>query len=121
MSMSFLAEFSTALDTYTKELDEVAEETLKEVAREAANRLRNDSPKRPGDGEYAKGWAVKTEGRFTRIVYNKTKPGLTHLIENGHVSRNQYGTYGRVNGVKHIEPVEQWANEELQRRLESKL
>ena len=58
--------------------------------------------------DYSKGWTVKKEDEDTYIVHNKTKYRLTHLLENGHVSANQYGTgYKRVNGIEHIKPAEQ--------------
>jgi hypothetical protein len=46
---------------------------------------------------------------------------LTHLLENGHIVRNQYGTYGRVNGDGHIKDAEQNAVEEVISTLEAKL
>jgi hypothetical protein len=51
------------------------------------------------------------------VVYNRTMPGLTHLLENGHVIRNKKGDYGRTSGKKHIKPVEEWAVDELPRRI----
>lgn len=47
------------------------------------------------------------------------------MLENGHAVANQYGNYGhpngRVKGIKHIKPVEQWANAELQAEIERNL
>jgi hypothetical protein len=51
------------------------------------------------------------------IIYNE-HPGLPHLLEYGHVSRNGTGrTYGEVPGHEHIQPVE----EEMVRDFERKV
>lgn len=107
------------LDEVNKEVQQAAEEGIDESSKAAAKRLKANSPKRKG--EYAKGWTVKKEGKLTRIVHNKTHYQLTHLLENGHVIKNQYGEYGRVNGEKHIEPVEKWAADDVVERINRKL
>jgi len=64
-----------------------------------------------GSGEYAKGWTSKvTENRLKTeaVIYNKSKPGIAHLLEHGHVSRNGTGrTFGRVPAYPHVGPVEE--------------
>lgn len=84
------------------------------TARDAVQKLRNTSPRRSGD--YAAGWAVRKHKDWLIVVYNKVYQ-LTHLLENGHISANQYGEYGRVPAHPHIKPVEEWASEELPRRV----
>ena len=63
-----------------------------------------------GSSEYVKGWTSTIEaGRLSTkgIIYNKAVPGLPHLLEYGHVSRNGTGrTFGKVEGRVHIAPVE---------------
>lgn len=109
-----------ALRKYGDECRDIVEDTAKEVANGTRNRLRNTSPKRPKGGKYAKGWQVTEEpsrlGK-TYVVHNK-KPGLPHLLENGHAKRN--GT-GWVNGKPHIAPAERAAVEEFQLKLASRL
>lgn len=77
----------------------------------------------PGD-EYKQGWTVRTSKRgvlITSIVYNKDKPGLTHLLEHSHVIKNQFGTYGRTSPghgqIEHIGPAEEEAEAYLLARL----
>ena len=55
------------------------------------------------------------------VVHNKTDYQLTHLLENGHVIRNKKGDWGRTRPIKHIAPVEQWANSELPEEIERAL
>ena len=45
----------------------------------------------------------------------------THLLENGHMIVNGKGTYGRAPAIKHIAPVEQWANSELPEEIKREL
>lgn len=103
------------LDDYMDEVQKVTDEAIEDTAKEAVTKLRNDSPK--ASGNYAKGWTQKKDGKLGRVVYNKTDYQLTHLLENGHVIKNQYGTYGRAPGIKHIAPVEEWAADELPIRI----
>ena len=113
----------------TIQMNEVLNEASEEVkrawtnaadktAKECVQKLRSTSPKRPGHGEYARSWGIKREkngnGIPTVTVHNKEHYRLTHLLENGHVIRNKYGTYGRAKAIKHIQPVEEWANDEVQ-------
>lgn len=107
------------MDEYSKKVKDVSREACRKVSRDLAKTLKGTSPKK--SGEYASGWAVKKEGEDTFIVHNKAKPGLTHLLENGHVSRNQYGSYGRVGAIKHIEPAANAAQEELITEIEANL
>ena len=60
-------------------------------------------------------------GQATIIVHNSKFAYLTHLLNNGHIIRNKYGTYGRKNGDNHIGKVEQWANQEVESEIERKL
>lgn len=86
-----------------------AEAAAKEAAELTAKTLTATSPKKAKrGGKYARGWKVKKQARGTLVsyvVYNGRYPGLTHLLENGHVTKNQYGTWGRVRAIKHIAPA----------------
>ena len=99
------------LDEYKEIPAEVAERNARKTGRDTVQQLKNVSPKRPGGGEYASGWATKKQGKGV-VVYNRKAPGLTHLLEKGHVIKNKYGTYGRAPAHVHIAPVEERSNRE---------
>lgn len=108
------------LDEYNEEFDEAVNRAMHAVAKEAAEKLKATSPRKTG--EYAQGWTVKNDfDNKTYTVYNKAKPSLTHLLENGHLEKNQFGVYGRTEAKKHIKPVEEWAIEETVERITKRL
>ena len=75
-------------------------------------------------GKYAKGWTSTKEGsRLGTVVtiYSKT-PGLPHLLEFGHVSRNgTRRTFGRVPGYEHIQPIADEIETTFEREVLGKL
>ena len=107
------------LEDYSEHVKDVTEKQMQRTAKEAAAKLRGSSPSK--SGAYAKSWSTKKNRDGSVVVYNKDHYQLTHLLENGHVIRNKKGTYGRTNGIKHIEPVEEWANGELVDRITREL
>jgi hypothetical protein len=106
---------------------EVSSEEMYRVARKVASegtkRLKETSPKGRGSrkGHYADGWTVtairKNANEFSFVVHNRKKPGLTHLLENGHVLRGG----GRARAFPHIKAVEEWCAEEYLKRVERML
>ena len=110
-----------------KSYENVASEELyqiaKKVASEGTKRLKETSPKGKGSrkGHYADGWTVtavrKKANAFSFVVHNRKKPGLTHLLENGHALRGG----GRARAFPHIKAVEEWCAEEYQKRVERML
>ena len=116
---SVTAQMTELLDQVDKEIEQSAKTNIQVVAKESVAKLKNTSPVK--SGSYAKGWGVKKEGDMDVVVHNRTDYQLTHLLENGHVIRNKKGTYGRTRGIKHIEPVYLWAQDELVRQIKMKL
>lgn len=112
---SVAIQMKEVLDEVNKEVEQSAKRNIQTVAKEAVQKLKNTSPRKTGS--YAKGWAVKKNGDMDVTVHNRTDYQLTHLLENGHIIRNKKGTYGRTSGIKHIKPVEEWASDELPRRI----
>ena len=101
-----------ALEEYVGKEREIAAECFEAAAENTRDDLRHTSPGAPG-GDYAKGWEVvkRSSGITTKqvnyVVCNPEHYRLTHLLERGHQSFNQYGgPYRRVKAYKHIKKAE---------------
>ena len=103
------------------DVQEEALEAAQESGQRAAAELKARSRRSSGGGRhYADGWVPDAEVRETGvevIVHNKTAPGLTHLLEKGHVAKNQYGTYGTVAGDGIIAKVADELGSDFEGRL----
>lgn len=113
---SFADAIKDALDKFQAQIDRAMPEALKETANETRKILRSTSPKGKS-GKYARGWQyeLKTSrvGGGSLTIYN-ARPGLTHLLENGHAVRNGTGrTFGSVPGEEHIAPANEQAQQEV--------
>ena len=107
------------LDQVNEEVQKAMDEGMKQTAKEAVAKLKSSSPRKTG--KYARGWTTKQIDKNGIVIHNAKHYQLTHLLENGHVIRNKKGTYGRTSGIKHIAPVEEWASDELPRRIMEKI
>lgn len=115
MSDSIL-DIQDILNDYSLDIQEALQNEAEKVAKEGAADLKANSPHRTG--KYAKGWRVKTikgKGFVECTIYNSTSYQLTHLLENGHLTRNGK----KVPAIKHIEPVEQKCIKEYQKNVEN--
>ena len=84
-----------------RDVSEAVEKAADEAAKVTKAELRSTSPTNKGD--YKKGWAIKkVRKQKSVIVYNAKFPGLTHLLEKGHVIRNGKGEYGRAPAHPHM-------------------
>lgn len=99
------ASLKRILRQYGDEISEGTATAVKAVARNGARAVnRNAAGTFGGTGEYAKSWTYQVEesrNKSTATIHSK-KPGLPHLLENGHAKRGG----GRVMGRVHIAPVE---------------
>lgn len=110
------------LSQYQDDVDRTTAECVKEVAKAGRKALRANSPKKKG--EYAKGWSfqVNKQRLYTVATLYNNKPGLPHLLEFGHVSRNGTGrSYGYVGARPHIASVEQSVIQEYMQKLTREL
>ena len=112
MKSDLAADIIKEIESYNEalaiEIDNASKKTAKKIAKE----LSETSPKDTGD--YASDWAVKEVtgkkrykyrmGTSKYVVHNKGHYQLTHLLEQGHATKD--GT-SRVPAQPHIEPVEQ--------------
>lgn len=85
------------------------------VSKKAVKQLKATSPENEGSpraGTYARGWAVK-KTRGSVVIHNKTNPGLTHLLENGHDIVRNGKKVGEAAPQKHIKDVADMVEEEM--------
>lgn len=124
------AKIQDMLDDYKDEIETTTDQILQDAAKDCAKELKTTSPKGTGPhgGRYAKSWAVNKENNLKGIckigdytVHNKTDYQLTHLLEYGHVGKNQYGTWGRVEAKPHIAKAEKTAVDRCINKVESEL
>lgn len=118
-----VGDLTRAVNEAMSEYRDLTEQALKsavtEVAKETKDIAGEKSPSL--SDRYKKGWATKkttdASGQISITVYNRTRPGLTHLLEKGHAKRGG----GRVSGVPHIAPAEEHAVAELEARIRREL
>ena len=98
------------LEAYSDEIREGLTAAVKDAAGLCVKLLRQSSPKQTG--AYSKGWTkkfgAKTKQPYAR-VYNRDRPWLTHLLEDGH--EKQSG--GFVEGTHHIAAAEATVEKKL--------
>ena len=120
-------ELIDTLNQFEQKENKIIHDVFHEVAEETKDMV---AAKSPGKGEYASGWEVKTKNRggdVDYIVCNPEHYQLTHLLEKGHVVRNQYGSpkvqgkLHRTRARRHIKPAERKGIQLLLKELKSKL
>ena len=106
------------LEQFNEDIQRVVDDALRDSPKAVVQQLRNTSPRgNPHFRKYAEGWTSRKEPDGGVVVYNKTNWQLTHLLEDGHMIVNKKGTFGRVNGIKHIEPAEKNGAEDFYMRI----
>lgn len=109
-----------ALKQYVDDFKEESTAMLRRSANRCKATLKATSPRGNESKHYADGWSVKdVSDNYTGgfVIYNRTKPGLAHLLNDGHVAKNKFGTYGFVRGDGHINKAEKDAVEYLMEQL----
>ena len=117
---NFSEQVEALLDKYAEEVTLTVKDVIKAAAKQGANLVKSNASVFGGSGKYKRGWTSKVEEdrlSTTGIIYNRSTPGLPHLLEHGHAKRGG----GRVPGVEHIAPAERDAIEIVQKELESRL
>ena len=112
----FASSIHDILEKYGDEINENMEEAVKAVSRKGAQAVKSAASSTFNGSKYASGWTSKTEtGRTSSqgTIYNRTVPGLPHLLENGHAMRGG----GRVAGRPHIKPVEEKIIQEFEQEV----
>lgn len=109
-----------ALTGYCNDVREGIKSEAKKLAKQSEKELKKNSPRSKKDGDhYADGWTTKDTskyaGRIDISIYNKKKPGLTHLLEDGFLNART-GRY--FHGKKHIAPVQDKLNNDFEKACE---
>lgn len=104
------------LDDLKVEVKTACDKSIKEVAEKTRDVLEETAPKRTG--KYARSWAVRIDNSIYGIghaIIHAESPHyrLTHLLNNGHTTRNG----GWVKGDDHIKHAEEKAVEELTKEV----
>lgn len=106
------------LNEYSMDIQEGIDKEAQDTAKQAVNELKGvKNTYKIRTGEYNKGWRVNTKkgrGIINCTVWNATNWQLTHLLENGHTTRNG----GRTRAFVHIKPVEEKYVNQYQRDVE---
>ena len=114
------AKISATLTEYTDAIIAGVKQDVKAVAEECKTNIERDSPRgERKTKKYADSWKIKYEENVLKAdatVYN-TQGQLTHLLEDGHATRNG----GRTRAFPHIKPNEVKANAELEKRIEKRI
>lgn len=120
------AAIQDVLDEYGKDVAARTEEVVKKVAKAGAQAVATSARDNlGGTGVYASGWTSRVEvGRLqvTGVIYNKDRPGLAHLLEHGHVTRNGTGrTFRPTPAHVHIAPIEEKIAEDFEKAVKVEL
>lgn len=96
------AEITKAAQEYTDDITQAIKRKVDRVANEMIKDIKNDSPIK--SGAYRDGFKKVNQdeyGKISRVIWNKNKPSMVHLLEFGHAKVNG----GRVNGKPHLRPA----------------
>ncbi|MBR2683065.1 MAG: HK97 gp10 family phage protein [Atopobiaceae bacterium] len=100
--MTFVSANMDLLSAFNEELDEELKEAIHEVGSSTRSDLRSNSPRQTG--AYSRSWGCDfydKDGHHQAVVSNRKFWTLTHLLENKHKIRNQYGgPYGFVESAE---------------------
>lgn len=114
---SFTKNISIGLHSYSEAAAVSIEQWADVIVDELCANIKTLSPKLTG--AYQKNWTVTKKryypGKFEFIVHNKKEYQLTHLLENGHRSRNGNTVAARI----HIKPFADRAVDEYKTQVRS--
>lgn len=105
------------LRLYSDEITKKIKAEAKILAKECADDIRMNAAMRglKVTGKYIKGWtsrkAFENSLEVRYVVYNRSKPGLTHLLEHGHAGPKPAKAY------PHIKEAEDIASRYFEKRI----
>lgn len=127
MAKGFTAQLNDILEDFFEVVRDGYEAAEKDVAEECVRKLKAVQWKTKTGKNYSRTWTLKKEKKWGGyiggyVVHNSKNYQLTHLLENGHAVVNAKGDTGkRAEAHKHIEPVYEWAQGELEREIRQKI
>lgn len=120
-------DFRDAINDILTEYGDAAKEAVelacRDTAKQAVKALRSAGTFKGGE-EYRRGWTYKIELTrlgATAIVYNKAKPGLSHLLEFGHAIAGGGRTKPRTEAFNFIAPVDEKVGDEMLENIDKRL
>lgn len=107
-------ELTKALASYTAHTRAGIAKAMTETGAAALKKVRSASPVQTG--KYRRGWRMETksEGGTISVTISNKRYQLTHLLENGHRTRNRRGF---VAARPHIADAQEFAAREAMRRI----
>ncbi len=118
-SQDLAATINKYLAEYGDSIQGAIEETAKSVAKDVVRELKKGGGFK-GSGEFNKGWTSKVEKTrlgAEAIIYNKSLPGLAHLLEFGHAKANG----GRTKAFNFIAPINDATEDKFVQKLEESI
>ena len=109
----------TALAEYGDDVTKGVQESVKKITKAGVTALKKESAAKFGSGPYSKSWTSKYESDrlgASGVIYSK-KPGLPHLLENGHTLRN--GAFWP--GKPHISTVDNQIAEDFEKEVAKRI
>lgn len=106
-----------AMSSYTDAVKADISAEMKSIGETALKKVKAGSPVHTG--KYKRGWklTIEDEAGVLRVTIHQSKSGapLTHLLEDGHRTRNKKGW---VKAQPHIRAVDEWAASEAVKAVE---
>lgn len=125
MAFDLQKECNKILEEYQNDVNKDMQEAVKKVTKAGAKQVKANARSAVGGKKYASGWTSQFEsGRLSAqgTIYNSSQPGLPHLLEYGHVTRNGTGrTYRPTPEHPHIASVEQELEQTIMKELKATL
>lgn len=112
-----------AIEKFSDDIAEKTKNAVDDIANETMNEIKSHITFKQRTGKYVRAFRLKTtfENAFDkRVTWYVASPQhrLTHLLENGHMSRD--GT-SRVKAYPHIKFGEEYARENLEKEIIKKI